>query len=198
MMGKNHVAVNAAVLTASLVCAASQLSRGGEAFVAFMIPQSQPVSGAIGFLQTCGFLLTCFFCFWIGSLLPDIDSKDSMLGRYVHLPLKHRTWMHSIWPCVPLFFFSLRWVQVRWLFAGYLLHIAGDSLSAAGICFLYPFKKYKEYASGAFVCPGHRLKLYRTSDGSERRFVIGTVALAAVVCFFSKEGILSLVRWTFL
>ena len=52
----------------------------------------------------------------LGTLLPDIDSKKSILGRFFHLPVKHRTWTHSIWPLIPLYFLGSFVPQLFFLF----------------------------------------------------------------------------------
>ena len=70
-------------------------------------------------------------------------------------------------------------------------------MSAAGICFLYPVKRYKEYSNGAFVAPGHRIKLYRTKDGSEQRFVILVIIVSCIVCFVDYLGFVNFFNWIY-
>lgn len=119
----------------------------------------------------------------IGGLLPDIDSESSLLGRHVHLPVGHRTITHSIWPVVLLFVFS--WVTdgiLAGLFTallfGYLTHLVADALGRAGICWLWPFQRYITYDSGAYVAPGHTVKLYRNGEASEYVLIAVVLALA--------------------
>lgn len=82
---------------------------------------------------------------FLGSLLPDIDHKKSLLGSIIHLPVKHRTLTHS------LFFLLLLSVVVAQynlslaigLFVGMLSHLILDMAGrkSAGICLFYPSKK---------------------------------------------------------
>lgn len=114
--------------------------------------------------------------FLLGTLLPDIDSKTSMLGRLVHIPVGHRTWTHTIWVCA-LLFLPCIWQKIFiWLFLGYVLHLFWDSFSKAGVCWFYPISQYRSYGN-AKVKRLHILRLYRTGNTSE--FVI--VAMLIVV-----------------
>ena len=106
--------------------------------------------------------------FITGCLLPDIDSKESMLGRYIHLPIEHRTWTHSIWGLIILAVASFYIPYIFWLFYGCFLHIFYDSLSRCGICWFYPFSQYKTYPTGAKIKKGHFIYLYRTNNISEK------------------------------
>ena len=206
MMGKNHVAVNTAVTTAAFSITAAGMdgssslaSRLGTAAVDVFIPAEVSAGFSNGLMYNMViFFFGAGFMFWMGSLLPDIDSHSSTFGQHVHLPFKHRTWTHSIWACLLLLLPAIYTPWFRWLLLGYVLHLIGDAVSAAGLCFLYPIQKYQEYASGAFVAPGHKLKLYRTNDGSERRFVILTVCLSVVLCFFARAGVNHLLDWIWL
>lgn len=39
--------------------------------------------------------------FVLGLILPDCDLRTSVVGRFFHLPCKHRTWTHSVWFVLP-------------------------------------------------------------------------------------------------
>jgi hypothetical protein len=69
---------------------------------------------------------------------------------------------------------------MTWLAMGWLCHVACDALSRAGVCWLWPLVDYIRYPSGAFVAPGHWLKLYRTGRDSVSEKVV-TVVLAMVL-----------------
>ena len=45
--------------------------------------------------------------FFLGVLLPDIDNPKSMLGRFIRVPFRHRTWLHAIY--LYLAFMVLGW-----------------------------------------------------------------------------------------
>lgn len=105
--------------------------------------------------------------FMVGSLLPDVDSPNSMLGRKFHLPIGHRTWTHSVWFFVPLVVASIFLPILSYLTVGYGLHLFMDAFSRCGVAFFYPFSKYLTYPSGAMVKKNHHLKLYRTKHWTE-------------------------------
>ena len=116
------------------------------------------------------FLVECLFL--LGTLLPDIDSKKSMLGRYIYLPLEHRTWTHTIWIVLLFSVISSFCKPIWFLTLGYFLHLVEDSVSTAGVCFCYPLSRYKVYPSGAKVKMRHKWKLYRAGQSSETRCVV--------------------------
>ena len=110
--------------------------------------------------------------FLIGSLLPDIDSPNSLLGRYVHLPIGHRTWTHSVWFFLPLVVLAYFIPVLSYLGLGYGLHLLMDSVSRCGVAFFYPFSNYLTYPGGAMVKKNHRMKLYRTKHWTEATVVV--------------------------
>lgn len=104
--------------------------------------------GTYPFIITVGFL-----CFTLGSILPDIDSEDSTIGRYI-LPISrvipHRTVTHTAW--IVILLFLLAWLfQSFYLSAlalGYFLHIIQDSFSDKGIRWFYPLPKLSYEVGG--------------------------------------------------
>ena len=100
----------------------------------------------------------CMCLFLLGTWLPDIDKR---------LPIEHRTWTHAIWIPAGLFFLSHTYHMLFWLAFGYVLHLFWDSISYAGVCYLYPFTKYRNFGSGAKVNQQHIFKLYRVGKPSE-------------------------------
>lgn len=203
MMGKNHVVVNTALTIAGTSCCAAlamssydALSRMNKVFLSVGYPEVLSLNLDHGFLGSFPiYLLVAFFMLWLGSLMPDIDSKDSLFGRYLHLPFQHRTWTHSIWalilPSIGAFYVPV----LRFFVIGYILHIALDGVSQAGVCFWYPFKKYRKYPNGAFVARGHFIKLYRAGDKSETWLMCTIVLLCAVICFVCRYGFVYLFEW---
>lgn len=112
--------------------------------------------------------------FALGSLLPDIDSEKSTLGRYVQpisRVIPHRTITHTIWVVGVLAGFSW-YLESYYLLAltlGYTLHIAQDSFSRQGICWFYPIVgKYSSFSGGATVKQGRKASHgYRTGGTGE-------------------------------
>lgn len=89
-----------------------------------------------------------YFFVLVGTLLPDIDSPKSFIGRRaklisypVYVVFGHRRLTHSA-----LFFLSIFYLGhhydysfLVWISIGALFHILGDYLTHSGVPLLYPF-----------------------------------------------------------
>lgn len=72
-----------------------------------------------------------------GSLLPDIDSSCSMLGR--HIPIIPKLIQHrGVTHCV--LFAALMYLLNPWLGYGCILHIALDMCTTMGVSLLWPVR----------------------------------------------------------
>lgn len=182
MMGKSHIVVNTCsliILESGLLLTqyayhgvGSELLKNGATIVSrFVFPK--PIFSM--------YMLLCLLLFYLGTLLPDIDSKNSLLGRFIYLPVKHKTWTHTIYGPFLIFVGSVWYLMLFWLGLGYILHLFWDSLSYCGVCFFYPFSKYREYNSGAKVKVNHKFKIYRTGKTSEYVVVAVLVTLTGVL-----------------
>lgn len=203
MLGKNHIVVNLASVTmlgTATVALAQQSSEsplGALAPVAMNTINYMATNGAVTLPSTgleCNFpilpgnpsLLFDTYLFWVvtflfftlGSLLPDIDSDNSLLGRYVRIGVQHRTWTHSVWGLPFLCFAGVYFRPMLWCALGVFLHLFWDSLSVGGNCWFYPFSKYIDYSSGAHVKQHHWAKLYRVGGLSEQIIVYALVIMA--------------------
>ena len=204
MTGKHHILVSSTAF-ASAVALDGYAFRIAEStnniypqqlllkhfFINYFYPDSVLLSGE--FIILCWSAII-FALYILGSLLPDIDSKNSIIGRKIHLPLEHRTWTHSVWAILILFIASIFFVLLRPVLVGYIMHMLEDTPSACGICWLYPFHNYIEYESGAKIAKGHKFKLYRTSDLSESIFVFGIIAIFVIIiwlCGFLGHGFMT-------
>lgn len=132
--------------------------------------------------------------FWIGSLLPDIDSRSSLLGRHVRFPGPHHGVMHTDWgPGLILLASVVPELRLlSWLWLGAWIHCELDGLSRAGRVRWYPFSKYRitdlsggRGGSSARAVPcvvpaGYRRGLYRVGRRSER-VVLGVVLAGCAV-----------------
>lgn len=123
--------------------------------------------------------------FLIGCLLPDIDQEKSTMGKIMHLPVKHRTWTHTIWAVVLFAAISCFLPCMTFLTFGYILHIFFDSLSKGGICWFYPLSQYKTWTSGAQVKKNHKLYLYRTGETSETLLTAIIVFIGALALTYN-------------
>lgn len=185
MMSGSHIACNAASfglmagvhsyvvrhagdLPSLIVSAANGLT-------AYAVPEAGP-SGRVLYFAAAVVL------YFLGTLLPDVDNRNSMFGRLVYIPVGHRTLTHSIWPVIGFFVLSIYFWPAVWLAAGYALHLFWDSFSACGVCWFWPFSRYRVYPGGAKVKARRVLPgLYHAGETSERVFV--TVACAACAAF---------------
>lgn len=145
---------------------------------------SLPVSLSISMLSILLYLMMYF----IGTLLPDIDNPNSMLGRFVHVQVKHRTWLHAIYLYLIPAILGIWYPACAWLFFGVFVHLFWDSFSAAGNCWFYKLlSDYKEYPGGAKIKKGHKLKLYHAGEWSEYLLLFGIVAVTMVSFIFINK-----------
>lgn len=182
MIGRNHLITNTgsvAILTTG-VLVGRELDPSTK-FVEYIRPVSEFIYSTMitpKVLPFFIFVAVSVLFFYLGTLLPDIDSEKSLLGRYFHLPIEHRTWTHAIW--LPLIFIGLGsfFSPFYWLSLGYLLHLFWDNLSVGGVCFFYPISNYRRYGGGAKVKRKHILRLYGVGSPVETIIVILVVLLS--------------------
>lgn len=203
MLGKNHIIASLASVTmlgtatVALAQQSSETPLGALAPVAMKTLQYMSTNGAVtlptinlsgylpgylsGFLDALLFWAAAFLLLMIGSILPDIDSDNSLLGRYVRIGVQHRTWTHTAWGLPFLCFAGVYYRPMMWCALGVFLHLFWDSLSVGGNCWFYPFSKYIDYSSGAHVKRHHWAKLYRVGDLSEK-VIVWALIVMAVLC----------------
>ena len=160
MVGRHHVVANAFALFPLTGVALAMGERSG------MVSTPLVGGGALELVLGMGL-------FMLGALLPDADTGSSVVGRHVRLPGRHRTWTHSVWVVALLCLGG--WYLFRpllWLGLGWLVHLLMDSVSRAGICWLWPLTDCIRYGNGAFVARNHRVKLYRTGRGSRSELAV--------------------------
>lgn len=96
----------------------------------------------------------------LGSLLPDIDCENSLIGRlvpfissFIERKIGHRTLFHDILIFVPMFlasvisFYLTGNVIFLGIMFGYIGHLFLDSFTQSGICFNY-FKHRSAFKNG--------------------------------------------------
>jgi inner membrane protein len=80
----------------------------------------------------------------VGSLLPDVDTPFSKLGKYNPFAalMRHRGFMHSLLASgiIATIGTLISPIVGIWVSVGYLSHLCADSLTPSGIRWLYPFK----------------------------------------------------------
>jgi inner membrane protein len=87
-----------------------------------------------------------FLLFLLGSIIPDIDSKFSKIGkkkifRPIQFFIKHRGITHSLF--FVILFFLIPFIPRNykiWFCFGFILHMFLDALTINGIYLFYPFK----------------------------------------------------------
>lgn len=198
MTGKNHIITNTCTVT-SIGCGVAALHTGAinaqaynttshSVLQSIMIgldgiiwPVVQTMFFETDSLSFWLFAIISIAGFYIGTLMPDIDNPNSMLGKFLHLPIEHRTWTHAIWLPIILSLLAIMQRWLSWLVLGYMLHLIWDNFSRGGVCFLYPIKKYRHFGdSGAKIKDGHFLYLYRTGQMSEG-IVVGVVGIVTIL-----------------
>lgn len=124
----------------------------------------------------CGSVL-----FLIGNLVPDMDSQNSILGRIIYIPVKHRTWLHAVYLSCVFLVFGLGTRILFWLGAGVFFHLVWDSPSKMGIDWFYPHRRKR---------PHHGL--YVTGESSEYIFcgiIWGLAVLfSGIIVFLQFHG----------
>jgi inner membrane protein len=133
-------------------------------------------------------------CAILGSLLPDVDSPNSSMGRilpFVSIPLErrygHRTITHSVLALLALGFVSspllLGWTSCyAALLLGYLSHLIADCATKSGVPLFYP-------NPAVCVFPGNAK--YRIHTGSmlgEGLVLVGLLILLGLVMPISRMG----------
>ena len=171
MVGTHHIVWgSAAAFTASCaLCGAYPHLSGTAAFSALRglwFPCPMPVEGTRDCLTFAAYLAL----FAVGLRAPDIDQRIAWL--------RHRTWTHSVWALLACGTLARYAPAFRGLVIGVFLHIAADSFSAAGVCWLYPLARYVYQPSGAFYVK-HAVRAYRTGEKSEAVFLAVSLVLFA-------------------
>lgn len=128
--------------------------------------------------------------FYFGTLLPDCDNKNSILGKIMYIPVEHRTITHAIWIPTGLFILSFIYRPIFYLALGYMLHLFWDNLSKCGVCYFWPISKYKHFGnSGAKIKKKHIFYLYRTSSSLEY-VLLGTLVMITIIliCLYTHQN----------
>lgn len=187
MRGKSHFAMNAAtgvVLFDSAFLIANTespdwLKTGVAAIQNFLIPEETKIPVYL-------FVIFAVALFLFGSLIPDIDTPYSSLGRIIHIPVEHRTWTHAIWWPV-LFCIAGIWFRLLfWFGLGIFFHDFWDAFSASGLHWFYPIKNKH-----------HKLKLYYTGKPSEYVTVGVFWTLAVIYTIFVAEMVYGIFQQLF-
>lgn len=96
----------------------------------------------------------------LGALLPDIDEKNSILGRFNPFAslIKHRTITHTLWMALLISIIFLiigMHSPFCWgIILGYWAHLIEDSFSRKGISWLYPFISHKHNNHYGYITGG--------------------------------------------
>lgn len=123
----------------------------------------------------------CLGAYFFGVLLPDIDNPKSLLGRVIHVPVEHRTWIHAIYLYLVLAVLGCIYPVFSWMFSGVFVHLFWDSFSACGNCWFYKLlSDYRRYPNNVKVKKGHKLKLYHAGEWSEYLLLFVIVVITVV------------------
>lgn len=140
----------------------------------------------------------------IGSLLPDVDSKKSRLGRYVPLNrnkwfkenIKHRGATHSVVGVIAFMFtMSLFFdvVSVTGLVLGYISHIIADMFTVKGVeLYWLPSKEYldndyrKVKTKNGYIKKPKHVRFAQLETGCFKEWVVSTLFLVIGIILFVR------------
>ena len=91
----------------------------------------------------------------IGSILPDIDNRNSLLGKtlpFVSKLIKHRTLTHS------LIFLAICYFINFYLFVGCALHVVLDMLTKSGCQLFYPVNLNIRFPFAKYIRTGGKFE----------------------------------------
>ncbi|SEQ61428.1 metal-dependent hydrolase [Piscibacillus halophilus] len=118
----------------------------------------------------------------LGSVLPDIDKKDSFIGQrslgishLVQMLFGHRGFTHSVlcWVIISIICLNYPSAFTYGLLIGYIGHIIGDFFSNRGVPILYPIIK-KPFSPPSFLT-------YRTSSTSESIIFVSSIVILLIM-----------------
>lgn len=131
----------------------------------------------------------CFVFFLLGLLLPDCDNRNSLIGRYIHVPIEHRTWIHTAWFIFLFIILGFVFKPFFSLAIGYYFHLLCDAPSRCGVCWFVP--NYKRYGY-AKVKKGHFIYLY---DSEPVAWILcGIIITLVIIYILGVIGIISPLR----
>lgn len=124
---------------------------------------------------SCGIATSLFLCgdvvsgilLSVGSLLPDIDHKNSLFGKalpFIPKMIKHRTWTHSL-----LFLILCYFINV-YLCIGCCVHLFLDMITKQGCPLFYPIGLKVKLLFASFV----------KTDGKFEKLLFGISILVIV------------------
>lgn len=190
MTGRSHIAfasIAAADCVAGVIMAKIYLPSDSKlvlqaisAISDFFDPMAE-----FGGLAGCLLVGAAIILYYIGVLLPDIDTSSTISNAlHFKLPLKHRGFTHSLWAACLFLMPSLIWYEAwisRFVAAGMICHDLADSFSPCGWVPFYPFGKYR-IVHGNVVCSRMpHIKLYSSEKkGSEK---IVNIAFGVISAF---------------
>lgn len=196
MMGQNHIVTGVCALE-HVWAASILLERTGNRF---LIQGLEIVTDKMGLGQigTIGrfsvtdkvpfHMIILLLVYFLGLLLPDIDNPNSMLGRFIHVPVRHRTWIHSIYPYLIIGILGAFYPVFFWLTFGVFVHLFWDSFSKMGNCWFYKLlSDYREYPDGARIKKGNHLVLYKAGEWSEYLLTFIIVILTVISFIYIRR-----------
>ena len=174
MYGYDHILVNGSLCAIAIACVEHVPAAAGRAVSVFGLQQ-----GGAAWLNAMALAL--------GSIAPDMDVDRSLIRQLtctdgLHYRGLHRGWSHSIWIIIaigaaaapiPLSF-------PRWFALGYVMHVAADALSTAGVAWCYPLRAPAWHIWKDSVMRDRAPGLYHVGGRGEH-IATGVLVLAAVV-----------------
>lgn len=203
MMGRSHITGGTAITAAGLSglygltqTPVELIADTAETALHWLIPVLDSHTALLA-----GFLVLAALLHTLGTLLPDIDQRRSIIGRHLPwFPGPHRGIMNSYWIMLPFIAISLFEPMRAAVFIaiGIWTHIELDGLSKAGSVRLFPlWPRWKTIRQGGganaeriVVLEGYK-RGYKTGDRSEYMTFAAVIALCAAVTMLSWWSVLS-------
>lgn len=185
MMGKSHLITGVCALEHAYV--ANELVNRTD--IVWLADFQHTALSYLGLIDVSVFVLPVYLgAYFIGTLLPDIDNPKSLMGRIIHVPVEHRTWLHAIYLYLIAAVLGWFYPVFSWLFFGVFVHLFWDSPSASGNCWFYKlFSDYRRYPNNIKIKKGHKLKLYHAGEWSEYLLLFIIVAVTIISFIWIKK-----------
>lgn len=195
MTSINHVKINACLFVSGISVYTSIVNQSS-----WLYAHSGSVYNALSLWANPYSFLASIVMFLLGSVMPDIDSSSSFISKIfkMSVPFEHRTWTHTIWAVLIIFFLAdvSGIAELFWFLIGYFLHILIDSMSVCGICWLFPISSYS-IKDGIYRKKGHNWYLYFVNDDSEK-FVVRYVFYGSLIALFFCYGADRFYFWSYI
>lgn len=196
MSGKGHIAAGTILIAdAVLIHDFAMKQAGASAVVLNKLSQGwfwledhfNVIDGGTTGIHKWLLVTACILLYYLGNLLPDIDSKYSTITRmaHFHLPVKHRGITHTVYCWIGLYLLGWKVHPLFYmLMLGVAAHVVIDMGSKAGWVPFYPLGRYRVWDGCILSSRASRRRFYyKSGDVSERLYLFIMFGLTIVFGF---------------